>query len=334
MLKRLVTTIAAVAFTSALIVAGPVSGSSVQANPADPPAPVTCSSNPTQIFCQIALDGSDDAGGPRNEATGFTPAPRVCTELPLERVSGGVDIGERIKIDCERDGAWWSNSRQCYVSVSAAQGPPLLYAGQDGAYYDCQHINYPIFCQDFNICARTTTFWSATTPPGITIFTPVQAANQLVRSFNLVGVNIGLAPDPDALGSRGYVGLPVWMWVKDPTEASYGPYRVTETLGGVTVTAEANVTSIIWNMGDGASVPCAGPGTAYQSSLGLVDSPSCGYRYKQISAGQPGGQYTVTATSQWEVAWEAEGQAAVIPLTTEQATNVAIRELQSVNVGN
>ena len=328
MLKRITATIAAFMIAAALMVAAPV-----PAAVADDGS-LTCSVNPAATRCTIDLTGSGDSGGPRSEATGFTPAPRVCARQNVIGGSGGATLGEDIVVPCEQDGSWWLNSQQCYVSISAMQGPPLLYAGQDGAYYDCQQVTDAAACANFDICGTRTTFWSATTPPGITTFTPIQAANQLVRSFDLTGINIGLAPDPNAVNSRGYVGLPIWMWVSDPTEASYGPYRVTETLGTVSITAEATTKSVLWNMGDGTTVSCATKGTAYQSSFGMIDSPNCGHRYNRVSEGQAGGQYTITATSQWEVAWQGGGANGVIPLTTEQTSNVDIRELQSVNVGN
>lgn len=154
----------------------------------------------------------------------------------------------------------------------------------------------------------------------------------LALSFQIRGIDIGFAPDPNIPGSKSYVGVPIWMWVENPQPLTFGPYTETATLGGITITATAQVTSIIWNMGDGNSVGCANAGTEFLVQYGAVDSPTCGYRYQQTSDDQPGGRYTVTATSQWSVTWNGGGTGGVIPLTATNTTTVDINELQSVNV--
>ncbi|RJT84838.1 ATP/GTP-binding protein [Cryobacterium melibiosiphilum] len=156
----------------------------------------------------------------------------------------------------------------------------------------------------------------------------------MANSFELHAIDIGFAPDPDIVDSRSYVGVPIWMWVESPTEDTFGPLEQVTPLGGFSVTATAQVTSILWNMGDGTTVACAGVGTPFVVAYGAVDSPTCGHRYARTSNAQPGGEYTVTATSQWSVTWSGGGQSGVIPLTTESSTTVDINELQSVNVGS
>ena len=154
----------------------------------------------------------------------------------------------------------------------------------------------------------------------------------LVRTFQIRGVEIGFAPDPNIPGAQSYVGVPIWMWVNNPQPLTFGPYTETATLGGVTITATARVTSILWNMGDGQTVACGNAGTPFVVAYGAVDSPTCGYRYSQTSDDQPAGRYTVTATSQWSVTWNGGGQGGTIPLTATSQSTVEIGELQSVVV--
>jgi len=273
--------------------------------------------------CDITVDEDGDAG--YNDGTGFTPAPASCVLR-----EGGVST----PIGCNRGEGWWSNGRQCYLNSMAEAGFGTEINGEEGAYYRC--VQYDAVCTGpgAGACTNSSIVFLVTPPPGITTFTPAQAARQLIRSFTLQPIDIGLAPDP-AAGSRGYVGLPVWMWVKNSGDAlAYGPYVRTATLGGVTITARANVKSILWNMGDGGTRACGNAGTAYYPALGIADSPTCGYRYERPSTGEPGGRYQVTATSQWEVTWTGGGQNGVIPLTATQNSSVEVRELQSVNVGN
>jgi len=162
---------------------------------------------------------------------------------------------------------------------------------------------------------------------------PAIAAGEVIGRLAVQGIDIGFAPDPDAAGSRGFVGMPVWMWVDSVTAENYGPYTVAEVEQGVAVTANAQVTSVRWVMGDGQSVSCAGTGVKYQVALGVVDSPSCGYRYQTTSADQPGGLFTVTAISNWQVDWNAGGATGSQTIERESTTQVDVRELQSVNIG-
>lgn len=260
--------------------------------------------------------------------TGFTPGASLCLyEKP------GVG---NIEIPCTNGpGTYWSNNRQCYVSVSEVQSPPPPGGDPGGAWYNCDPYTGPGACDPATEICRDpwgVTFWSNTPPPGITTLTPQQAAWRLVQSFQIRGIDIGFAPDPGVPGSRSYVGVPIWMWVDEPQPLTFGPYTETATLGGVTITATARVTSILWNMGDGRTVACAGAGTEFLVQYGAVDSPTCGHRYAQTSKDQPGGRYTVTATSQWQVTWNGGGVSGTIPLTAQSQTTVQINELQSVNV--
>jgi hypothetical protein len=266
------------------------------------------------------VDSSVDPG------TGLTPQLVPC--LDRQPNDSYVDI------DCASDLGWWSNRWQCYMSVEDVQNPAPAGFDPIGAWYHCQPPPGPA-CDPATICRDNYTFsqWLRDPPPGVPTLTPGQAARVIVESFVLDGITVGFAPDPDTPGSRSYVGVPIWMWAENPTPLNYGPYVQVTTLGAVEITATAQVTSVVWNMGDGSSVTCANPGTPYVTAYGAVDSPTCGHRYARTSESQPGGKYPVTATSQWQVTWEGGGESGVIPLTSASTTAVQINEIQSVNVG-
>jgi hypothetical protein len=160
------------------------------------------------------------------------------------------------------------------------------------------------------------------------IVDPAVLAQQAVDKMRLSGPDIGMAPRP---GSTGLVGMPVWMWTETgPT--TYGPNTASASAGGITVTATAKVSQIVWSMGDGSTVTCAGPGTAYHREYGKKPSPTCGHTYTRTSGGEKGGRYTVTATSTWVIDWEAGGAPGggqLLETRTSQAA-VAIGELQAV----
>ncbi|MFI1400938.1 ATP/GTP-binding protein [Streptomyces sp. NPDC020681] len=170
--------------------------------------------------------------------------------------------------------------------------------------------------------------WAPNGTPPVAV-DPAVLAQQAVDSMLLTGPEIGITPGP---GKTGLVGLPVWMWTEiGPT--TFGPNSASATAGGVTVTAKARVTRIVWSMGDGRTVTCAGPGTVYRPAYGKRESPTCGHVYAGTSGGEAGGRYTVTATSTWVIDWQvagAAGSGGQLTETRASQAQVAIGELQAV----
>ncbi len=170
--------------------------------------------------------------------------------------------------------------------------------------------------------------WFQNPPPGFGGAVNVQAlAQQAVSKMGLLGPAIGIAPPP---GSKGVVGLPVWLW-DNVSATTWGPNSASASAGAVTVTATGSVTQIVWDMGDGQSVTCTGPGEAYQASFGSAQPP-CGHTYTQTSAAMPDGQYAINATATWVVNWQATtGQTGQITVTRQSASSVVIGELRDLN---
>ncbi len=168
--------------------------------------------------------------------------------------------------------------------------------------------------------------WSRNPPPGQGGgANPEQMAQQAVKQLALQGANIGIAPKA---GSMGLVGLPVWLW-NNKSDSTWGPKSTSVSAAGITVTATAHVTQIVWSTGDGASVTCANAGTPYNPSYGNASSPTCGHTYQKTSSG---GSYPITATSTWQVEWRAtSGQAGTIMTARTSTTTVVIGQLQVLN---
>jgi len=157
---------------------------------------------------------------------------------------------------------------------------------------------------------------------------PQELARRVVDSMTLLGPDIA---SPRAAGEY-IVGVPMWMWV-DQSPTTYGPNSASATAGGVTVTATAKVSKIVWKMGDGSIVSCHGPGEKYSPVYGRQESPSCGHTYAATSASQPSGVYTVTATSTWTVDWQVAGgggESGRLVESRQSQMQVAIGELQVV----
>lgn len=257
-------------------------------------------------------------GGGNAPAADVAPGPTSCS-------FNGKDI------PCSSSDGVWGGT--CYWKLSPNQTSSPGSDSGDGAWYRC---STPSICtddpnalpgmeQDNCTVGAGHDEWLNSPPAGIEQLTPRQAANRLVKQFTVRPIDIGIAPTPD---TQSYVGVPIWMWVNNEDERSVGPWTITGTLGGQTITMTAKVGSIRWDMGDGGSKTC-GAWTAYQRGFGYTDSPTCGYRYSKTSGD---GRFTVNATSQWQVNWTGGGDSGTIPLTQQSSTSLKIGELQSVNV--
>jgi hypothetical protein len=158
-------------------------------------------------------------------------------------------------------------------------------------------------------------------PPGV-------LAQLAVRYLRLPDPVIRSSPAPNAVQ---LTRLPTWLWV---TPAVWQPRSKTAHVPGESVTATATPVSASWRMGDGTTVTCHGPGTAYTSRDNPASkSPDCGYTYTRSSAGQPHAAYHVTATITWDITWTGPGGAggALPPLFTATAAAMRVAESQAVN---
>jgi hypothetical protein len=158
---------------------------------------------------------------------------------------------------------------------------------------------------------------------------PAEVAQIAISQMQLQPVGIGIVPK-DEPGKIGVVGMPTWMWVKNPGEATTGPMTRSATAGPVTVTAVATLDRVVWSMGDGTSVTCHGAGVPYSAGWGAQDSPTCGHRYQHTSENQPGMAYTVTATSYWTINWFGGGGAGVVPQQVAASTRIQVGEFQAI----
>lgn len=217
-------------------------------------------------------------------------------------------------------GSTWSSAHGCYVGAThpdnAGMTPPPGQTKENGAWHICY---FPPPGSSWE------PMWIEN---GTVTIDPVVLAQRAIAAMNLDPITIGIVPEsgPDRVG---LVGLPVWIWVKDQAANTWGPITRSASEGTVSVSATAEVSSIVWDMGDGTKVTCSGPGTRYEDRYGKEDSPTCGHRYELMSDDQPEGAYQVTATSHWVVEWTGGGQSGTVELDlTTDSLPIRIGEAQ------
>jgi hypothetical protein len=284
--------------------------------------PVTCPSghvwSRVEGTCVISVASPRTPPGPR------TGKPRTPTALGKKPASSGTPSTQKCvskvtgkEMPCRQDSSWWSNSWNCYVELADPQPPKsdLSWEGHStGAIYTCYD---PAI-----VGTRMYMRWSGSSPAGPAAPPdPRVLAQEAVALMGLRAIRIGIVPE-DRPGRVGVIGLPTWMWVEGPGQNSWGPISRTASAGGYSVTATGSVERVVWRMGDGSTVVCRTPGTAYADSFGKRSSPDCGHAYTRQ------GTYTVRATSYWLVRWSGIGQSGSIPLSFTQTTVITMGEVQ------
>ncbi|MBQ1018952.1 hypothetical protein KBX71_13915 [Micromonospora sp. D93] len=229
---------------------------------------------------------------------------------------GGVCQWNGRTIPCyDEDLGWFNNGDGCYYKLSEGTVEP-----PEGEQWYLQTCNGG----DLGTQVMVTL---ADPPPGFGAPPdPEELARRALASISLLPAPLRMAPRKSI--GPGLVGLPVWMWAARST-SYFGPLTASASDRGVTVSIEAKVNRIVWDMGNGDEVPCETAGTPYDSKGNRAGetSPDCGYD----KGYQKAGTYRVTATTHWKVTWHGGGESGEI-LVTRNSGNVPIQinELQVV----
>jgi hypothetical protein len=273
-------------------------------------------------------------------------------------VSGQLASADETHVTCTR-------TRSCSVTAqspaaegtnSAAQSTPnvrqklerrnadnegrLLEAGRklsaELAEYNRQLADYNRCVLIFDPSVSNAGCGSAPTPPNPPQFsntnfsgpgnqpTAGQAAAIAVARLQLPKIPPGIGPSPDINPWKmAAVGYPLWLWADGPTHV--GP--ISDSVGGLSVSLDADVSSLTFRMGDGHTVTCAGSGHPWTTAVQPgTESPSCGYAYAKPSL--PDKTYTVAAIANWAVTWTSNGQSGVINVPVVETAELPVGELQ------
>jgi len=278
--------------------------------------PIACPSgstpDPSSGECLIIATTPGGGGSNGGRGGGGT------TEPAVQQTCTYTLRGKPKDVPCSSRDGWWSASQQAYCKAASPQPPPSdpVWGGRtQGQIYECTRpVNVGA------IAAVVFQIWLAQPPAGAPP-DPRVLAQRAVAAMNLQAVSIGIVPEARP-GSVGLVGMPVWMWDTNPGPSTWGPVTKSASAGGFTVTATAKVSRVVWSMGDGEVTVCRSPGTPYQDSFGMQDSPDCGYTYARQ------GRYVVRARSYWTVDWSGMGRSGSIPLSFVDSVRVTIGEAQ------
>jgi hypothetical protein len=231
------------------------------------------------------------------------------------RSQGGSGSGGSSPVTC----TWQPVSQPAWLLIGTA--PTEVVYGQPTAQDETGQW-YLVTCDDGD------QFFALVYADAVTTPTVGQLS---VSELGLRAPTVSMAPSGKAI-----VNLKSWLWI-DP--AQWQPIHATAAAGGITAIATAAPEYVVWDMGDGNQVTCAGPGIAYNTNIPDQDqSTTCGYTYQETSANAPNQQFTITATIEYDVSWASVGVAGGGDLGdvagASTITPVTVDEIGTVTVPN
>lgn len=234
------------------------------------------------------------------------------------------------EVSCSTDAGIWSPTVSGWCRAMDPPPPKTDFAwngNTDGAVYLCSPPLFNSADPDYGL---TFTRWlpgaPALPPPD-----PEELAWRAVAELQLSKVTIATFPQATSKNSdsMGIVGFPVPVWA-DTSQTDLGSRTASASERGFTVSLTATLDKVVWDFGDGSqAVTCSGPGAPYtKSTLSPEHKVVCGYQ----SGYQKQGDYTITATAHWDVAWTGIGQSGTIEQELVSEEQLRVGEYQVVNV--
>jgi hypothetical protein len=256
---------------------------------ADNIKPVGCSRTPKPPGCTVTV-GTPGNGGGHNNGNG-----------------GDSDNGSG-----SDDGTW---NGCAYQPAPGNQAPPPGKTAGDGGWY----VEVCLTGDGKGGPQTSAPMWIDGPAPTVD---PAEIAQQAVAQLALPRPDVAVNPNPPA---RQFTYFPTWLWLDD---SSWASQSATASVPGLSVTAVAKPTKLVFSPGDGTKgVRCTGRGTPWTSGLDPDQkSPTCGHTYTKP------GSFTITATVTWQISWAGGGQTGSVPdLTTTSTRTLIVTESQGLN---
>lgn len=137
-------------------------------------------------------------------------------------------------------------------------------------------------------------------PNGAAVIDPAQVAQQLVERAPFELANAHIAPPPTY---HTYISYSNWMWIP---EDQWHDVSVSLTVAGATVTLTATPSYTSWDMGNGETVSCVGPGREWVKGMPEDAPTNCSYAYSTMEDPE-GDTWSVSAAINYTVAWSCTG---------------------------
>lgn len=154
----------------------------------------------------------------------------------------------------------------------------------------------------------------------------VETIRRAVLSLTVPEPTIHVGPAPEANEwNMAVVGYPLWLWTDTPATLD-----ATTTQDGITIDISARRRGVRFAMGDGNHVDCRTMHAWKRTTKPATASPSCGYTYTWPSL--PKGNYTITATSYWDITWSTLGVSGTATLQTSATRSLPVGELHALAV--
>ncbi|GAB4590061.1 hypothetical protein [Nocardia sp. IFM 10818] len=255
-------------------------------------------------------------------------------------VTPGDDYG--ITVYSTDPGSPGSGPATSHTDVTAGTGQPSTLGTQE--WTEWSNSGQPYLCNPQTCLLPLAGPGVPATPREVV--DPLTVAQELVTGMQIRRIDIGIVPE-DSPGRVGLIGMPVWLWdetLPPESEHTRGPITRTASVGALTVSATAINVAITWNLGDGGlPVVCPAPTVNNMPYLDVyMDLPpitGCGRfapGWRKTSIHEPGGVFTVSATSLWLVTWFASGPSGTVggtfPLLPTATTTVRVGEMQVLGV--
>lgn len=154
---------------------------------------------------------------------------------------------------------------------------------------------------------------------------PRALAAQALASVQIAPPTIRTSPSENG---RLYVQIPTWLWID---AGWWHGYNATAQTGRIWSTVTARPVLVSWALGDGSTVRCSGPGTAWTPGTG-EDASTCSHTYRRSSAGATGGTFSLLATVRLEVTWMSNAPVGgTLPAISRTSTlDVEVGEIQAI----
>jgi hypothetical protein len=160
-----------------------------------------------------------------------------------------------------------------------------------------------------------------TIPPGaaglaVARLSSAQLARQAFARFRVA------APTPVLSPSTAVVNYLTWLWLG----GGWLKQSATAAVPGLSATVTAAPSKVVWSMGDGGQVVCAGPGIPWKPT-DPNGTTNCSYTYRTA------GKFTASVTVYYQASWSAsDGTAGQLGTVIGQTTlPVTVDEIQAVN---